>query len=614
MSTLDTTKKDVVESSDESSPTRKNKAIAHLLFGQEEAEPSPPHQADPSPYDNEITFTSFSFPKESILTSPPPKTPPLSATYASGPYSLPRNPSMPKLPQTPQEEAELTREVERRTTEAMLALKGASHSQSNLNVNAHLAHSPSVSRKRISPHQISTPTLVSASTSVDTIPLRSPVIPTSTGSTKMSRFKKLRGTLRKPTNLPTGEEVTPYPLDLHSPTSPGMRHNQEGFLATASSDAVPIPTSAVEPRFKVTVPSPPASAGPGLKGFMARFRSKPRTIDPSLQYAARHSPQPSATSSIPRENGNLGLSRAPQGKSAPSGPSSSTRGPVYHTADDSTYSSSLGSPTTPRGPHTPLPPQELEPDTPTPMADENLALRQLYTAAQNLGIDEKRLNDLVRSTSTSSKSTTWTSTLGRNTSTRDNSTSSTHPQSTLSRNNSITLSQAATNLKRNNSSAVFDQPEGHVEAKARQGSDAVFTQSTVTAAPVRSLSTRKPIPEHIRRPREGVDTSAYNSAVIRRTIVMPSEFRNSSAFDINALLNGKASSNRRRASTTSTSSRSVQDRVPTPPPPRTGSRRFSRDREILPPVPQLPGTSVSGVDGRLKAPGLEPSNSNYDSL
>ncbi|KAF9050667.1 hypothetical protein BDZ89DRAFT_587581 [Hymenopellis radicata] len=351
---------------------------------------------------------------------------------------------------------------------------------------------------------------------------------------------------------------------------------------------------------------------------MARFRSKPRTIDPSLQYAARHSPQPSATSSIPRENGNSSLSRAPQGKLAPSGLFPPTRVPVHHhIADDSTYSSSLGSPTTPRAPHTPLPSSEPEPDTPIPMADENLALKQLYTAAQNLGIDEKRLNDLVRSTSTSSKSTIWTSTLGRNTSTRDNSTSSTHLQSTvstLSRNNSTTLSQAATNLKRNNSSAVFNQPEGHVESKVRQGPDVVSTQSPVTTGPVRSLSTRKPIPEHIRRPREGVDTSAFNSAVIRRTIVMPSEFRNSNAFDINALLNAKASSNRRRASTTSTSSRSVQDRVPTPPPPRTGSRRFSRDREILPPVPQLPGTSAPGADGRLKAPGLEPSNSNYDSL
>ncbi|KAF9050666.1 hypothetical protein BDZ89DRAFT_587564 [Hymenopellis radicata] len=90
MPTVDTSKKDVVESSDDSSPTRKNKAIAHLLFGQEEADASPPHQVDPSPYDNDITFTSFSFPKDPIISPLTPMTPPLSATSASGPYSLPR--------------------------------------------------------------------------------------------------------------------------------------------------------------------------------------------------------------------------------------------------------------------------------------------------------------------------------------------------------------------------------------------------------------------------------------------------------------------------------------------------------------------------------------------
>lgn len=130
-------------------------------------------------------------------------------------------------------------------------------------------------RKKISPSQISSPKLLSASTSVDTIPLPSPHQTYNASTTKIgSRFKKLRGTLRAKTHVPA-DEVTPYPLGLRTPPSSQTATYNPASFAPGGPQAV---TSAMElsrPRISPpVVPSPPASAGPGKRGFMSLFRKQ----------------------------------------------------------------------------------------------------------------------------------------------------------------------------------------------------------------------------------------------------------------------------------------------------------------------------------------------------
>jgi len=108
-----------------------------------------------------------------------------------------------------------------------------------------------------------------------------------------------------------------------------------------------------------------------------------------------------------------------------------------------------------------------------------------------------------------------------------------------------------------------------------------------------------------RRPRQrGQDDT---NTIVRRTIIYP-EDRAISVADLNGL--ARKGSRRRRASAISavSSNRSVYERAPTPPPPRSPTaRRFSTDES--PPVPQLPpswnkGIGVSPVGGH--------SNNTYD--
>ncbi|KAK0240316.1 hypothetical protein EDD85DRAFT_950149 [Armillaria nabsnona] len=537
---------------DISPTTRKNRDLAHVLFGyDDEAEgydssPTPKPMvpvAQKEPVDNvpvltsplplNINTTPGPTPENDQLLSPP------TSQYTVTMHS-------PRLPQAPEE---LAREVQRRAEAAMLALKKPGPPKSSEG----LSSSGSVSRKRVSPHQISTPTLVSASTSVDTIPLRAPSISAShQGPSRIgSRFKKLRGTLRK-NNIPTGEEVTPYPLVVRVPP-PSQTIGYEPDRLNPAIDGMGV-MSATEPRFKVPVSSPPATAGPGLKGFISRLRNKPRTIDPSLQYVGQHSPQLSVSSSLRRTD-------------------SSTPRNLHDI-----------SPTTPRA-HQQSPPT-LPQSNPEPVdPDETVALRQLFDAAHNLGLDEKKLNDLllVRSGSTSSKTSNWPSTLTRS----------------------------------NSSAAAFVRPDSRSPARAgdneRPATADVSRRTVDDRGPSGAPSLRKQ-PDHLRRPREGQnERDPAVSAVIRRTIIVPSDTR-ASTVDINALLR-KNSSRRRRVSAASVSGRSIHDRVPTPPP-RTAGRRYSKDTS--PPVPQLPQAVPQAVsapgESHLNVPGIEKSNSTYDSL
>jgi len=159
-----------------------------------------------------------------------------------------RNPSIPRSPQTLASQAELAREVQRKTEAATASLKrGPSAKYNDTN-----ASSISLSRKRITPHQISTPHLVSASTSMDTIPLRSPSVASGNiqpqKPTKLGQRLRRWGTLRGKSTMPTGEEITPFPLD-------------------AQSALTPPPTQTVHYISNANIPKPPASASltePGM--------------------------------------------------------------------------------------------------------------------------------------------------------------------------------------------------------------------------------------------------------------------------------------------------------------------------------------------------------------
>jgi len=552
------------------SPTaRRNRDLAQVLFGLQDGDdkespsrlspsvPSEPPTVVPE-HSPSAANSSFRNPASSNMPTDGPRSA-LSATQ------LPRNPSTPK---SPAEAADLARDVQRKTDAAMIALR--KHS-SNTNLIEGISPGGSISRKRISPHQISTPRLVSASTSVDTIPLRSPSVASGqypTPSKIASRFKMFRGTLRGKAPAPTGEEVTPYPLDLHSPPPSQIVHYDPAKL---SVPAGPGATSATElGRFKVSVPSPPASAGPGLKGFMARFRSRQRTAGISPDSDRRRSPQSPATLFV-----------------TPSQPSERA-GTQQHPSPNSNSDTVLAS--TPRPPP-PFHPSALGPGTPQEdlgTNDESLALKQFLDAASNLGLDPEALNDLLaRSGSTSSRSADW--------------------------------------LTRINSPSTSSRPEtrdgmlgdGVPPATPSSGRPLAEGQAMRNENVTRKLSVRKQV-DHIRRPRDDQGDNASVNAVVRRTVIFPSESR-SSTIDLNVLMR-KTSSRRRRVSAASISSRSVHDRAPTPPPPRSPtSRRFSTDAS--PPVPQLPPSFSAQAENLLNIPQptlaggpIEKSSSTYDSL
>ncbi|KAJ6547410.1 hypothetical protein B0H19DRAFT_1165486 [Mycena capillaripes] len=574
-----------IQSDDDASPTtRRNRDLAQVLFGQQEKEDK---KSQPSNLTVSVSGNvnqghvpnsaplNSSFPMHSHEEVPP------SSASATWPYQPSRNPSTPRLPQSAQEHAELAREVQRKTDAAMVML----HKQPSTS-NLAPAHKAPASRRRINPNQISTPQLVSASTSVDTIPLPSPSM--TSGQSKIgSRLKRLRGSLRTKTAIPTAEDITPFPMDLpFPPVVQTARYDPAKFRAPGG----PTAASATELEgFRVPVPSPPASAGPGLKGFMARFRGKQRASETQAEFdyqkpqsQTQHlspsssenvSPQSTSWSShqslhihVPSESSPIPTSRVqPRTPPAPS---------------TSMSPSSEFSPTTPVGRPTTAPlysprPHQTTQSTEAVDAGESLAIRQLFDAASNLGLDQGALNDLLaRSGSTSSRSTEWTM------------------------------------LTRNNSNAASRPNVAHENVQGGEPTRSNSHRAQLNIPPAEGLE-HAAQPDHVRRPKDGVPDK---SAIVRRTIIFPSESR-SSTIDLSVLIR-KQSSRRRRASATSVSSRSVHDRAPTPPPARANTgRRFSTDI-TSPPVPQLPQSLPLQADRLLIPPSqvAGPVEKSYDSF
>lgn len=447
-------------------------------------------------------------------------------------------------------EPDLVREVQQKAEAAMLALRKAPQTpEQRLERSAQ----GSISRRRISPSQISEPRLVSASTSVDTIPVRSPAR-SSPGTSKIgSRFRKLRGTLRAKNPPPIGDD----PSEADSP-----RPSQDIAYDASKLKSTSGPASATENgRTKASVTSPPASAGPGLKGFMARFRSKKGAdnASPDRREAPRMSPSviSLAASQVERST----VSYVARNDSAV--PSSSSS--LQQTLD-----------------HPPVTPSHRENVDPN-----KAALRQLFEAASDLGLDQGALNALLARAPSLSKA-----------------------QDKPARAPTVEVSESDNEATLQDEPIPTEAPEDEpVPPQSLPNSDFL---PHLERGDVNGISTRKS--GDTRRP---LDRLVNNTnIVVRRTIIYPSEFRNTpSPMDVNSLV--KKNSRRRRGSVASASSRSIQDRVPTPPPPKSPtSKSFSNSPS--PPVPQIPRSLLSSPEPKMPhSPtqhSFEKSNSAYDSL
>lgn len=219
-----------------------------------------------------------------------------------------------------------------------------------------------------------------------------------------------------------------------------------------------------------------------------------------------------------------------------------------------------------------------------PAQSGEAALKQLFDAAHDLGLDETALSELLaRSPSAASKSTTWTKSA---------------------RSNSVVDSRK---------SQLTELREGTASPSSFDGRPSVDTMSYRPSAEIRQLTIRKNTdPSSLARPIPSPAPKDPSAAVVRRTIIIPSDSK--ATMDLNALLRKQSTSRRRQSlgAGSINSARSLQDRVPTPPPPRANAnKRFSAGRS--PPVPNLPSFAAHG-DSLVPPAQMEKSNSTYESL
>ncbi|KAI0253857.1 hypothetical protein BJV78DRAFT_134414 [Lactifluus subvellereus] len=457
---------------------------------------------------------------------------------------------------------ELAREIQRRTEEAMAQLK-KTPSNPKINDGSH--------RKRIDPSQISGPKLVSASTSVDVIPVRSSSVASgqlsaSPTSTKLgSRFKRFRGSLRAKPTSPSSDDSTQHPFDL-----PPADRSLAG-----TPDGAPL-LSAIDPsRSKVVVASPLATNGPGLKGLVSRFL-KPRSGEMPEHDRRKQLPSPSSPSEP--------LSHFGQQQHHDQGGSHQ----VIRSAPPDNKSFRPHTPVSPEPPSPPNPPLSAPSQVPDESAarapDEN-ALKQFIEAANNLGLDQGALSEfLARSSSISPRQTAQ---------------SSKHMS---------TVSSDRFGHDKGNFALSEPEPLFFTGSGSRQ------SLGQPSPRPSGDVIGRAPV----RRPKTLTSDSA-NAAVVRRTLIFPSEGKQSTT-DPSVGLRKSSSTRRRRSASAASihSNRSLHDRVPTPPPPKSSAaRRFST--EPSPPMPHMPTSLLAQTQAIIvpqSAPviPLEKSNSAYDSL
>ena len=482
------------------SPSPRARALAEALFGSGEPSPISSHAVRP-----------------------------LSASLSNSP-SAPGTPFVGHL--TP--DADLEVDVGRKAAAATAALKNSSEASGLA-----LKRKPT---KRIQMSQISGPQLLSASMSVDAIPLASPVstvVPASpishqdassgsnsraSGRGLLGRLRSLRKSqqtgafepietgsstlLRQDSVSPSGQTIVFNPPTLHIPE---IRSVPPHGTSPSNPQQHHWPQSA-GPTRTTRIASPQATSG-GLKGFMTRLRQSKGS---ARKEEAKGSP---VTPSI-----------ALQSAASPSSPHLQPRDVQQSPSHQSHHQSSVN------------PLQQAQPavsDTTAPTLaapeEEGEAVETFRRAAKSLGLEDEMINGFL-----------------------------------LQRSLSLTR-------------------PGPSDTRRSEGANSPLLASS---PPSRQPSTRtKPMEANVnaraRVMREGVDPL---SAVVRRTIIVPSSSNITTEGRVASPILRKSSTRRRPQSATSQHSAKlpIMDRVPTPPPPR-GGRRFSEDTR--PPMPSLPGTN-----------------------
>ncbi|KIL68589.1 hypothetical protein M378DRAFT_176734 [Amanita muscaria Koide BX008] len=517
-------------SSEPSPNTRRNRDLAQALFGDDlEKE----RESTPKPSYLHITKEPRSVAPEALNGADIENT---NSTEKFASFRL-LSP-YPNIPSTIQE-ADLAREVQEKVEAATFALR---KNPPNNEPRIERSILGSISRRRINPSQISEPRLVSASTSVDAVPIRPNPVSNSGTSKIGSRFRKLRGSLRS--------------------KNPAAANGDAAQVQTEASQSVnydlskPVANATENGRSKAAVASESAPTSPGLKGFMARFRSKRGVDNATLDRRGAPQVSPSVVSLATSQADRTTLPSSIANDSV--GPSSGSS--LLHVSEQIRSS------------------QET---APTSLDSNTAALRQLFDAASNLGLDQNALNALIASSSSVPRPAT-----------------------------------------RSGISAVAGQTEG-----SKRDQPMILTSENGWTWPPSSCEgevdpkheTSNPpeavdrLPSETRKSEDGLSENVPN-AIVRRTIIYPSDSPIPS--DPNSL--AKKGSHRRRASVQSTSSRSIQDRVPTPPPPRSPtSKSFANGPS--PPVPQLPHSLLSNAElyktsAYVPRHSFEKSTSAYDSL
>ena len=568
------------DSPSEVSPTtRRNRDLARALgFGTEEEDNTvvvPQPQPAPSSSSASLTVEAIlppvSYP-EAEETNPeasPPSTtflqPEVAALTSSTSSSLHRSAS---VRDHTLDQNELAREVQRRV-EAATALMNSGHKIMDPN-----ASSVSVTRKRISPSQISTPVLVSAPPSVETIPLPAPATPSpsnpppSLGITQ--RMRRLRNTLRVKPSVPSVDETTAIATNQHQQHPQPPQTNSSSGLGRRPT--LPLPkfgaaSSADLSKLKQVSSHTPPSTTPGFKGLMARLRRPRAPENNGDSHSSSHS-RTSPTTSSPTASSHRGNSAATA--SSHSGPQTSVEG----TSRPSPVTAALTS--------------EVD----------SVAVKQLFEAASNLGLDQAALNDLLARSTSISRAAGWGLSAGASTAAGNRALSPPPPLSMGNNGNHLDRSRPITPDERKNDDTItVNSEDGTIVRKAS----------------VRKPTSPTPTPTPTMQPCPTPDPT-----ILRRTLIFPSEFRASKVDLTQPSRKQSSKKHRRSGSTTSAqSARSVHDRAPTPPPPKSNaSRRLSTDRS--PPIPSMATSITAQAEALLRGPSRnatqEKSNSAYESL
>jgi serine/arginine repetitive matrix protein 2 len=130
--------------------------------------------------------------------------------------------------------------------------------------------------------------------------------------TKLGQHLRRWGTLCGKSTMPTGEEIKWFPLDMQSVLTPPPTQTVH-YTSNVNIPKPPASASLTESgMFKAPLPSPPATADPGLKGFMSQFhRSRTTDMSPERDCCSmeqEHHPRPpilnpsSGTSTSPLNN------------------------------------------------------------------------------------------------------------------------------------------------------------------------------------------------------------------------------------------------------------------------------------------------------------------------